>query len=164
MLNRMLRAAQLEAVSMEHDSSLLVQALWVIAISSATAGTSATITGGLLGLAQMGLTALLSWFLWSLITHLLLTILIHTTIQIGYRQTLSAIGFSASPGMIRILGIIPFLSGFIHLVAQVWMFLAMVTAVRHTFDHITIWQTVGVVLPGWSLQAVMVLVVFLLLA
>ena len=167
MLNRMVRAAQLEEEVYEevgHDPAHSVQALWVVVISSVAAGIGAAVAGGPVGMVQMGLMALLTWLLWSLITYLLATTLFHTTTETSYRQLLGTIGFSSSPGVLRILGIIPFLSAFIHLVAQVWMLLAMVVAVRRALDFASTWQAVGVVLPGWGIQAVMVLVVLLLFA
>jgi hypothetical protein len=48
---------------------------------------------------------------------------------------LRTIGFSSSPGLIRVLGIIPGLTEIVFLVASIWMLVAMVIAVRQALDY-----------------------------
>jgi len=50
---------------------------------------------------------------------------------------LRTIGFSSSPGLIRVLGIIPGLTGIVFMVASIWMLVAMVIAVRQALANIS---------------------------
>ena len=75
-----------------------------------------------------------------------------------FGQLLRTIGFSSSPGIIRILGIIPFLYSITSLVASIWMLIAMVIAVRQALDYDSTWRAVGVCLLGWVVYLVIALI------
>ncbi|MCK5656218.1 MAG: hypothetical protein KAI21_00170, partial [Deltaproteobacteria bacterium] len=75
-------------------------------------------------------------------------------------ELLRTIGFSSSPGLIRVLGIIPFLRGLVFLVAGVWMLVAMVIAVRQALDYQSTLRAVGVCIIGWIAQALVLLLLF----
>ncbi|MBE0415080.1 MAG: hypothetical protein IBX36_00860, partial [Dehalococcoidia bacterium] len=65
-----------------------------------------------------------------------------------YGELLRTIGFSATPGMLMIFAFVPFVGGLISLVALVWMFIAMVIAVRQALDFTT-WRAIGTCVVGW---------------
>jgi len=73
---------------------------------------------------------------------------------------LRTIGFSSSPGLIRILGIIPGLAGIVFLIAGIWMLVAMVVAVRQALDYKSTFRAVGVCLIGWLIQALIIALFF----
>ncbi|MFC1645766.1 hypothetical protein ACFL2Y_01130, partial [Candidatus Omnitrophota bacterium] len=62
------------------------------------------------------------------------------------------IGFSSSPGLIRVIGIIPGLTGIVFFVASIWMLIAMVIAVRQALDYKGTFRAVAVCLIGWFVQ------------
>src|SRR3990170_927190 len=68
---------------------------------------------------------------------------------------LLTIGFASSPGVIRILGIIPGLVRPAFAVAHIWMLVAMVVAVHQALDYTSSWRAAGVVLVGWLIQALL---------
>ena len=62
--------------------------------------------------------------------------------------------------MIRVLGVIPGITGIVFLIAAIWMLIAMVIAVRQALDYKSTFRAVGVCLIGWIIQSVfMVLVI-----
>ncbi|MBW1711158.1 MAG: hypothetical protein JRG97_12815, partial [Deltaproteobacteria bacterium] len=69
-------------------------------------------------------------------------------------QLLRTIGFSSSPGLIRIIGIIPGLTGIVFFIASIWMLVAMVIAVRQALDYKSTMRAVGVCLIGWIIQGI----------
>jgi len=73
---------------------------------------------------------------------------------------LRTIGFSSSPGVIRVLGIIPGLNTLVQIIAQVWMLVAMVIAVRQALDYTSTLRAVGVCLIGWIIQFVVLVILF----
>jgi len=77
-----------------------------------------------------------------------------------YGQLLRTIGFSSSPGLIRIVGVIPGLAGLVFLIAGIWMLIAMVIAVRQALDYTSTLRAVGACLIGWVIQAVVMALVF----
>ncbi len=64
-------------------------------------------------------------------------------------QLLRTTGFSSSPGLIRVLGIIPGLHGLVFSVASIWMLVARVIAVRQALDYNGTLRALGVCAIGW---------------
>ncbi len=62
---------------------------------------------------------------------------------------LRTIGFSASPGVLLVLGIIPVLGVFVSLVVSIWMLAAFVVAVRQALDYRSTGRAVAVCAIGW---------------
>lgn len=154
--NRMLRAAKLEPglyEEVEHDKSAMGQALGVVLLSSVAAGIGSAGGGGFV----MGiLVALIGWFIWAALTYLIGTKLLPTSqTEADYGELLRTIGFSSSPGIIRVLGIIPGLSTLVFFIAGVWMLVAMVIAVRQALDYQSTMRAVGVCIIGWIVQMVL---------
>jgi hypothetical protein len=154
--NRMLRAAKLDAVlyeEVEADRGALGQAMLVVLLSSLAAGIGGAAQGGISWLFIGSLAALASWFVWAWLVYLIGTKLLpeaQTQADIG--ELLRTTGFSAAPGLIRLLGILPGLTTPVMLIAAVWMLVAMVIAVRQALDYKSTGRAVGVCLIGWLVQ------------
>ena len=166
MVQRMVRAAKLEPAlyeEVEHDRSANRQALFVVLLAALAAGIGGITAGGVFGLIFGVITALGGWLVWSFLTLFIGTRLFPTPeTEADFGQMTRTIGFAASPGVIRILGVIPFLAWIVYFVAAIWMLVAMVVAVRQALDYTSTWRAVGVVAVGWIVQAVL-LVLFAVL-
>jgi hypothetical protein len=166
-VNRMVRAAKLEAAlyeEVEADRAAMGQAMGVVLLSSLAAGIGSLSQGGAGGLLFGMLAALAGWFVWAFLTYLIGTRLLPTAqTQTSYGELLRTIGFSSSPGIIRLVGIIPGLTGLVFIVASVWMLVAMVIAVRQALDYDSTLRAVGVCLIGWVVQIAVVLLTVSLL-
>ena len=154
--DRMIRAAKLDVKvyeEVEADKSAMRQAMGVVVLSSVAAGIGSIGTIGVSGLLIGTIVALIGWFIWAFITYFVGTkILSEPQTSSDYGELLRTIGFSSSPGVIRILGIIPFLGGVINIIAGIWMLIAMVIAVRQALDYKSTGRAVGVCLIGWIIQ------------
>ena len=73
---------------------------------------------------------------------------------------LRTIGFSSSPGLIRVLGFVPGLGGMVFFVASIWMLVAMVIAVRQALDYTSTLRAIGVCVIGWAAQIVILMFLF----
>jgi len=160
--DRMVRAAKLDVnlyEEVEADSTALGQAVLVVILSSLASGIGSISVTGFGGIITGIIVALIGWFAWAFITYFIGTkILPQPQTNADFGQLLRTIGFSSSPGIIRILGVIPFLYGIANLVAGVWMLIAMVIAVRQALDYDSTWRAVGVCLLGWVIYIVIALV------
>jgi len=156
--DRVIRAAKLDAElyeEVEADRDATGQAMAVVALSAAAAGIGLG-GGGLLGIVGGTLVALAGWFVWAFLTYVIGTRLLpESQTKADYGELLRTLGFSSAPGLIRVLGIVPGLGGFVFLVSGVWMLVAMVIAVRQALDYTSTLRAVGVCLIGWFAQAVM---------
>lgn len=159
--DRMIRAAKLDAnlyEEVEADRDATGQAMSVVVLSSVAMGLSSFARVGIRGLIGGTLVALLGWFVWALLTYWIGTRLLpepQTEADLG--QLLRTTGFSSSPGVLRILGIIPGLWGLIVFATGFWMLAAMVIAVRQALDYRTTGRALGVCALGWLIQLVFVL-------
>ncbi len=167
LVNRMVRAAQLDAglyEEVEADRSATVQAAAVVLLASVAGGIGSiggTGMGFLAGLLAGILSALLAWVLWAFLTYLIGTRVLGTRkTEADFGQVLRTIGFSASPGLIRVLGVVPFLRVFVFFAASFWMLLAMVIAVRQALDYESTLRAAGVVFIGWVVQLLFFLLIF----
>ena len=162
---RMIRAAKLDASlyeEVEADRGALGQATAVVVLASLAAGFGAFARGGVGGFLLATIAALAGWYVWAFLTYWIGTrFLPEPQTQADYGELLRTIGFSSSPGVIRVLGVIPGLTGLVFLVASIWMLVAMVIAVRQALDYTGTLRAVGVCLIGWIVQ---VLILALLLA
>ena len=159
-VDRMVRAAKLDVhlyEEVEADKSALGQATGVVVLSSAASGVGLMGAGGLEGIVVGTLGALVGWYIWAFLTYFIGTKLLpEPQTHANYGELLRTIGFSSSPGLIRVLGIIPALAPFVFLIAGIWMLVAMVIAVRQALDYHSTLRAVGVCVIGWLVQAVIV--------
>jgi len=156
LVDRMVRAAKLDVSlyeEVEKDQTAMPQAMAVVAIASVAAGVGSLGVAGFSGLIVGLIASLVGWFVWAFLTYFIGTKLLpepQTKADLG--ELLRTIGFSSSPGVIRVLGFIPFLGGIILFAASIWMLVAMVIAVRQALDYQSTWRAVGVCLIGWIVQ------------
>ncbi len=164
---RMIRAAKLDASlyeEVEADRGALGQATAVVVLASVAAGFGSVARGGVGGFLFGTIAALAGWYIWTFLTYWIGTrFLPEPQTQADYGELLRTIGFSSSPGVIRVLGIIPGLTGLVFLVASIWMLVAMVIAVRQALDYTGTLRAVGVCLIGWIVQVLILAVVLALL-
>ena len=162
--NRMVRAAKLDAnlyEEVEADKQAMGQAMGVVVLASLAAGIGSVGTTGISGLLLGTVAALAGWFIWALITFYVGTKLLpEPQTEADYGELLRTTGFSSSPGLLRILGVVPLLGTIIFVVCGIWMLVAMVIAVRQALDYKSTWRAVGVCVIGWIIQGVLFWIVF----
>jgi len=165
-VQRMIRAAKLDVnlyEEVEADETAMKQAMGVVILSSVAAGIG-SVSMGIGSLIFGTVIALLGWFLWAYITFFIGTkMLPEPQTKSSYGELLRTIGFSSSPGLIRVLGIIPGLGKLVFMIAGAWMLVAMVIAVRQALDYKSTGRAIGVCVVGWLFQAI-ILAIFIAVA
>ena len=164
MVDRMIRAAKLNSQlyeEVEADKGALGQAMGVVVLASIAAGVVNGTLGGLSGVFLGTVGALIGWFIWAGLTYLIGTkILPEPQTRADFGELLRTIGFSSSPGTIRVLGLIPGTTGIVFLVSSVWMLVAMVIAVRQALDYRSTLRAVGVCAIGWAVQMLILVLLY----
>lgn len=160
----MVRAAKLDVnlyEEVEADKQAMGQAMGVVVLASLAAGIGSAGSTGISGLLLGTLAALFGWFIWAFITFYVGTKLLpEPQTEADYGELLRTTGFSSSPGVLRILGVIPLLGTIIFVVCGIWMLVAMIIAVRQALDYKSTWRAVGVCFIGWLIQGVLFWIVF----
>jgi hypothetical protein len=166
-LDRIVRAAKLDVnlyEEVEADKGAMSQAMGVVVLSSVAAGIGSIGTIGIKGVIIGTITALIAWYVWAYVTYFIGTkILPEPQTKADHGELLRTIGFSSSPGLLRILAIIPGIGGIIFMITSVWMLVAMVIAVRQALDYQSTLRAVGVCVIGWVIQAIILMILFTVL-
>jgi len=156
-LQRLLGAAALDAAiyeEVEADPTATTQAFLVVVLSSVAAGVG---SGGLAGpslttVVFISILALLTWAAWAIVTLEIGTRILpgaQTRADVG--QLLRTIGFASTPGLLRVLGVMPAVSAPVFIVTAIWMLAAMVVAVRQALDYRSTGRAIAVCALGWVL-------------
>jgi hypothetical protein len=160
----MIRASKLDVhlfEEVEADTRAMGQAMAVVILSSLAAGIGTISRTGGAGILLGTFMAFLGWYIWAYLTYMIGTrVLPEPQTRTTPRELLRTIGFSSAPGLIRILGVIPALTGIVFLIASIWMLIAMVIAVRQALDYRSTWRAIGVCAIGWVVQSVILALAF----
>jgi hypothetical protein len=155
--SRILGSARLDAQSyeeVESDHYANVQAVAVVLLSSLSAaiGTGIRDVGSTVSLL---IVAIASWIIWVLLTVFIGTKLLPSEeTRADFGQVLRTTGFSASPGILRVFGLVPIIGWYIFAAATIWMLLTFVVAVRQALDYKSTGRAVAVCLLGWIVHGI----------
>ncbi|HEU5310399.1 MAG TPA: YIP1 family protein [Candidatus Eisenbacteria bacterium] len=154
---RMVGAARLEPAvyeEVEADRTATTQAMGVVVLSSLAMGVG-SMGSGEAGFIGGVLAGLVGWVVWAFLSWIIGTkILPEPSTKSDMGELLRTLGFSSSPGLIRVLGWIPIVGGFITMAALLWMLVSMVVAVRQALDYTSTGRAVIVCLIGWFVHLV----------
>ena len=160
-VERMIGAAKLDArvyEEVEADRSATMQALGVVVLASVAGGIG--VGEGVRGLVLGTVAGLLGWLIWAWLIYFIGTRWLPepgTRADMG--ELLRTIGFATSPGILRVLGIVPVLGPAVFVVTTVWTLVAVVVAVRQALDYRSTARAVGVCAIGWLVQVALLVVI-----
>jgi len=166
-VDRMVRAARLDVTlyeEVEADRGAMGQAIGVVVLSSLAAGIGSAEWLGLAALAAIIISSLIGWFVWAYITYFIgVKFFPEPQTRADHGELLRTIGFSSSPGLIMIAGIIPGLGALSYFIASVWMLVAMIVAVRQALDYSSTMRAVLVCMVGWFVKMALMFILTMLL-
>lgn len=166
-VERMVGAAKLNVNTYEEveaDKGATGQALAVVVLSSIAGGIgAASFKGGVawsvLGVIVYTVIDLIGWVIWAFLSFIIGTKLLpepETKSDMG--ELLRTTGFSTSPGIFKILGVIPYLGALIRLAVWIWMLVTFVVAIRQALDYKSTGRAIGVALIGGVVYAIFIFV------
>ena len=162
--NRIIRATKLDSnlyEEVEADKSALGQAMAIVVFSSIAAGIGLYKTGGFNGIITGTMASLISWYVWAYLTYFIGTkFLPEPQTQADLGELLRTIGFSSSPGLLRVFYFVPGIGGMLYLISSLWMLVAMIIAVRQALDYNSTLRAVGVCVIGYIIQIFVLVIIF----
>jgi hypothetical protein len=166
--HRVLGAALLDArvyEEVEADSRATRQAVALVLLAGVAGGIGLLGFGAVQHLVAGVVGTLIGWMAWATLTYLIGTHFLpqpQTRADVG--QLLRTLAFASSPGLLRVLGVIPLLGFPIYAIASVWMLVAMIVAVRQALDYRSTGRAVAVCVMGWVLSLVLAAIIGILFA
>lgn len=160
--HRLIGAAVLDVGTYEEveaDRTATSQAFAIVLASSLATGIGATGFGGrqLGEVFIMSIAALLGWAAWALLIFQIGgRLLPGPETRVDVPELLRTIGFATTPGLLRVLGVLPALTIPVFGLTAVWMLAAMVVAVRQALDFTSTLRAIGVCLLGWLIAGLLV--------
>ena len=162
-MNRIIRATKLDAnlyEEVEADKSALGQAMAIVVFSSIAAGIGLYKTGGFSGIITGTMASLISWYVWAYLTYFIGTkFLPEPQTQADLGELLRTIGFSSSPGLLRVFYFVPGIGVLLYLISSLWMLVAMIIAVRQALDYNSTLRAVGVCVIGYIIQIFVLVII-----
>ena len=166
-IDRVIGAARLDVhifEEVEADTSATRQAFLVVALVALATGIASSDSGGPVAIVLGIVAAVAGWAFWAWIVYLIGTkILPESETHADWGQLARTLGFAQSPGILKVLGVVPVVGEFIFLALSFWMFAAMVIAVRQALDYTSTVRAIGVVLLGFIPYAILLFIVFAIL-
>jgi len=157
LVDRVMGSATLDASSYEEveaDRSANWQAVAVVLLSSLGAALGVGVRS-IFDVTILLFVAVATWTSWVLLTLLIGTQLLPgKETKADFGQIFRTTGFSASPGIFRAFGFLPYVGGVIFAAATIWMLVSFVVAIRQALDYTNTGRAVLVCLLGWVVHTV----------
>jgi hypothetical protein len=158
LIKQMIGASRLNVETYEQveaDPGSTAGAVFVVVVASIAAAIGAG-ARDVISLIGATVVLLLTWMVWVTLTYIIGTRLLpepQTRADIG--EVLRTTGFSAAPGIFRILGFIPVIGLPIVLGITFWMLCTFVVAIRQALDYRGSGRALAVCILGWLIHGVM---------
>ena len=156
-LQRLLGAAALDSAiyeEVEADRGGTGQALAIVLLSSLAAGLGARgfVQPTVPHIVFMTAVALMVWAAWAFLTFEIgARILPDAETRVDVGELLRTTGFAATPGLLRVFGVLPGVTAPVFVITAVWMLAAMIVAVRQALDYTSTGRAIAVCVLGWAL-------------
>lgn len=151
-INRVIRALLLDIdlyEEVERDKSAIVQALFIVFLSSLARGIYTYKLGDYKGLVVGTITSFVLWILLALLIYIIGTKLFpESETRTDQGEVIRVLGFASAPGIFRVFAVIPYLTPLVFLVVWVWTLVAMIVAVRQALDFKNTWNAIWVCVAG----------------
>jgi hypothetical protein len=158
LFRRMLGASRLDAHTYEEveaDRGSTSGAFFIVILASIAAAIGSG-AKDLAAVASAVILLLVTWFVWVGLTYIVGARLLpeaQTHADLG--EVLRTTGFSASPGILRILGILPAVGMPIFIGITVWMLVSFVIAIRQALDYASSARAFAVCVLGWLIHGLL---------
>jgi hypothetical protein len=159
---RIIGAAMLDTriyEEVEADRTATSQALIVVVLAAVSSGLASIRYGPSL-IITMIIAGLIGWAVWAGLTYVIGTkVMPEPQTKADFGEMLRVLGFAAAPGILGILGIIPFVGWLIRFALSVWQLITFVVAVRQGLDYTSTGRAVVVCIIGfiayWVVAAIL---------
>jgi hypothetical protein len=158
LFGQMIGAARLDAQTYEEVEAnpAAIRGAIFIVLAASVAAAIGTGVRDLAGLISVTVFSVATWAVWVGLTYLIGTRLLpepQTRSDLG--EVFRTTGYSAAPGILRILCILPLVGLPIFLGVTVWMLFSFVVAIRQALDYAHTGRALAVCVLGWLIHGIL---------
>ena len=126
----------------------------LIMILDGIAGAVAANTIVKTAVAMSGLTAILTWFVWSIFIYVIgVKLFPDKQTKVPFKKVLTAVGFAHAPGLIRFFAVTPELMVPIIFLTQFWIFAALIISTKQILNIKSNFKSFGIVFLSFLIIA-----------
>ena len=126
----------------------------IIMILDGIAGAVAANTIIKTAVAMSGLTAILTWFVWSILVFVIgVKLFPDKQTKVPFKKVLTAVGFAHAPGLLRFFAITPDLMIPIIFLTQFWIFAALIISTKQVLNLKSNFKSFGIVFLSFLIIA-----------
>ena len=126
----------------------------IIMILDGVAGAVAANTIVKTAVAMSGLTAILTWFVWSILIYVLgVKIFPDKQTKASFKKVLTAVGFAHAPGLLRFFAVTPDLMITIIFLTQFWIFAGLIISTKQILNLKSSFKAFGIVFLSFLIIA-----------
>ena len=126
----------------------------IIMIFYGIAGAVAANTVIKTAVAMSGLTAIITWFVWSILIFVIgVKIFPDKQTKVSFKKVLTAVGFAHSPGLLRFFAVTPDLMVTIIFLTQFWIFAALIISTKQILNLKSNFKSFGIVFLSFLIIA-----------
>jgi hypothetical protein len=155
-LERLYRAALLDNDLYEEvavDTKAMFQSMMVVFLFSVASAYGSFGRGGVAAINFGMITTLLGWYIWAFSSYFIgVRLLPESPIDADRKAVLRALGFASSPGLIRLLGLIPDTAGIAFAATSIWMIVAAVVAIKQVLKFESTFRATVVCIIAWVIS------------
>ncbi len=97
-------------------------------------------------IAMAGLTAILTWLVWSIFIYVIgVKIFPEKDIKIPFKKVLTAVGYAHAPGLLRFFAVTPDLVLLIVFLTQFWIFASLILSTKHILNLKSNFKAFGII-------------------
>ena len=107
-------------------------------------------------IAVSGLTAILTWFVWSLLIYVIgVKIFPDKKTKVSFKKILIGVGYAHSPGLIRFFAVTPELVVPIVFITQFWIFASLIIATKEILNIKSNFKSFGIIFLSFLIIAIL---------
>ena len=148
-LNIFFRSLKLDKTLYRDNSNFGEAAIYfagLIMILDGVAGAVAANTIIKTAIAMSGLTAIFTWFIWSILIFVIgVKLFPDKQLKVSFKKILTAVGFAHAPGLIRFFAVTPDLMIPIIFLTQFWIFAALIISTKQILNLKSNFKSFGIV-------------------
>jgi hypothetical protein len=166
-LDRLYRAAKLDVKFYDDvvaDTGAMFQSMMAVFVYSMASAYGTFARAGVAGINFGMITTLFAWYVWAFSNYFIgARLLSKSPVSVDRKSVLRALGFASSPGLLRLLGLLPEVSGITLVISSIWMIAAAAVALKQALNFESTTRAVVVCVIGWAISTIAQLLVLSLL-